>query len=366
MEDLLGQNLRDMTGLVEELGFPAFRAKQIFHWVHEKGAVSLREMGNLPRVMQDILEKHAYVCQPVVTACLESKNRDTIKFLLKYPDGAAVETVLMTYDREESRDRNTICVSTQVGCAMGCHFCATGLSGMERNLTAGEIMAQVWAGERYCREHRLAGITNVVFMGMGEPLANLPTVVKSIYLLNDPKGLNIGMRRITVSTCGLAPQIYRLADEKLPITLAISLHAPNNSLRSTLMEINHLFPLEEVLKAARYYVQTTGRRVTYEYALFEGINDSEREARELGHLLREELAHVNIIPANPVPETGFQRSDSRKVRAFAGTVASFGISVYVREEKGVDIDAACGQLRRRVSELESREGLREVPSSKGP
>lgn len=348
MLDLLGADLKDMKDLAGELGLPKFRAKQIFHWVHKKGAVSFGEMSNIPKIFLEILNKQSFVCYPEIVAESQSRTGDTVKFLLKFPDGVMVETVLMTYEREESRDRNTVCVSTQAGCTMGCVFCATGISGMERNLTTGEIMAQVWAAQRYCQGKGLSQVTNVVYMGMGEPLANLPPVLKSIHLINHEEGLNIGMRRITVSTCGLVPQIYRLADEQLPITLAVSLHAPDNTLRSRLMPINKKYSLDEVIKAADYYGERTGRRVTYEYALFHGVNDGEKEAEKLGRLLQGRLANVNIIPSNYVPESGLRPPERSQIAKFINKLEALGINAVVREEKGGDIDAACGQLRRKI------------------
>lgn len=348
MLDLLGADLKDVEKLAEDLGLPRFRAKQIFHWVQGKGAVSFAEMRNIPRNLWEILKEKAFICNPEMVAASRSVKGDTAKFLLKLPDGVLVETVLMTYAREESRDRNTVCVSTQAGCSMGCVFCATGISGMERNLTAGEIMAQVWAAQRHCVSQGLSQVTNVVYMGMGEPLANLSAVLKTIYLLNQEAGLNIGMRRITVSTCGLVPKIYRLAEEKLPITLAVSLHAPDHELRSRLMPINQKYPLEEVVRAADDYAVRTGRRVTYEYALFRGINDGEKEAEKLGRLLRGRLANVNVIPSNVVSESGLFPPESSQVAKFVKKLTACGVTAVVREEKGGDIDAACGQLRRRI------------------
>ena len=346
--DLLGADLNEMKELTGRLGLPAFRAKQIFHWVHRQGVRSLEEMSNIPQSVREILEKECFITTPEVVTTSRSSSGDTIKFLLKFPDGVMVEAVLMNYDREESRDRRTVCVSTQAGCNMGCVFCATGISGMERNLTAGEIMAQVWAAQRFCQKEGLSQVTNVVFMGMGEPLANLTPVLKSIHLLNDAEGLNIGMRRITVSTCGLVPQIYRLAEENLPITLAVSLHAPDNELRNRLMPINKKYPLEELMQAADEYGKRTGRRVTYEYALFQGVNDREEDAEKLGRLLKGRLAHVNIIPSNNVPESGLLRPSEARVKKFLEKLSAWGVNAVVREEKGGDIDAACGQLRRKI------------------
>jgi 23S rRNA (adenine2503-C2)-methyltransferase len=346
VKDLLGLDRGEIAALVKGMGLPEYRAKQIFHWVQNKGISSIKDMTNIPKDMRVLLEKYTYLSYPEIVARRESAKGDTIKFLLRYSDGANIETVLMIYERYKNRDRNTVCISSQVGCNMGCGFCATGISGFERNLSAGEIVSQVWVAQRECLARNISGITNVVFMGMGEPLANLPSVIKSILLLNDSQGLNIGLRHMTISTCGLIPGIYRLADIHLPVNLAISLHAANNMLRDRLMPVNQRFPVEKLIKAADYYAEKTGRRVTYEYALFQGINDSEKNARELGKLLKGHLAHLNIIPANPVKETGMARSRPEVIEKFIKIVSSFGVSMYIREEKGVDIDAACGQLRR--------------------
>ncbi|MCR6544642.1 23S rRNA (adenine(2503)-C(2))-methyltransferase RlmN [Dehalobacterium formicoaceticum] len=348
MLDLLGADLADLENLTNELNLPRFRAKQLFHWVHRQGVTAIGEMSNIPGKLQEILSEKAFITRPKLITTSKSKKGDTIKFLLKFSDGVMVETVLMTYERTASRDRNTVCVSTQAGCAMGCVFCATGMDRMERNLTAGEIMAQVWTAQRYCREYKLDQVTNVVYMGMGEPLANLPVVLKSIHLLNHPEGLGIGMRRMTISTCGLVPQIYQLADAALPVTLAVSLHAPDNEGRSSLMPINKKYPLEEVLKAADYYAEKTGRRVTYEYALFRGVNDSEEDGAKLCRLMHNRLANVNIIPSNEVPESGFQSPEPEVLAKFVQKLAACGVNAVVREEKGGDINAACGQLRRRI------------------
>ncbi|MGI6679426.1 MAG: 23S rRNA (adenine(2503)-C(2))-methyltransferase RlmN [Dehalobacterium sp.] len=351
MLDLLGADVADLERFTNELGLPRFRAQQIFHWVHRKGAVAFSEMRNIPVKLAEILSQKAFVTRPELVTTSKSKKGDTIKFLLKFSDDVLVETVLMIYEREESRDRNTVCVSTQAGCAMGCAFCATGLSGMERNLSTGEIIAQVWAAERYCQENNLAKVTNVVYMGMGEPLANLPPVLKSIHLLHHHQGLDIGLRRITLSTCGLVPKIYELAEKKIPITLAVSLHAPDNELRNRLMPINKKYPLEEVLKAADYYAEKTGRRVTYEYALFRGVNDREEHGAKLGRIMQGRLAHINIIPSNEVPESGFLSPGPEDVARFIKTLTAYGVGVVVREEKGGDINAACGQLRRKMKDF---------------
>lgn len=349
MLDLLNLDMDETIKLAAELGLPGFRGKQLFHWVHGRGATSFAEMTDLPKALRQSMAQAAMITHPQMITRRESVDGETIKFLLRFADGVDVETVLMAYARAESRDRTTVCLSTQAGCAMCCQFCATGQGGLARNLSCGEILAQVWTAQRDNLQRDLPAVTNVVYMGMGEPLLNLPAVLKSIHLLNHPQGLNIGMRRITLSTCGLVPEMRRLAEEKLPITLAVSLHAANNQLRSKLMPVNNRYPLEEVVKAAAYYAEQTGRRVTYEYALFKDVNDGVKEAQELVRLLRGQLAHVNIIPANPVPDTGLRGSDPAAVRRFVQVVTDAGIGVFVRESKGADIDAACGQLRRNLA-----------------
>lgn len=347
-EDLQGMSLKEYELLMEELGQPRYRAVQLFQWVHGKAIKDMKEATNLPKTLIEKLEQRVSFQPLKIIKKQVSEIDDTAKFLFALSDGQRVETVRMSYKRKNSRDRHTVCVSTQVGCAMGCVFCATGLSGWVRNLTVGEIVGQVLAVQRNLQTvYPGEKITNVVFMGMGEPLLNYDNVIKALHILNAPDGLNIGMRRISLSTCGIVPGIRKLAEEKLPIVLAISLHAPNNKLRDELMPINRKYPLEELLAACDYYINSTGRRITFEYALIEGKNDSMEHARELGRLLSGMLANVNLIPFNPVLETGLTRPGIKKVRAFARELESFGIEVAIREEKGSDIEAACGQLRRR-------------------
>jgi 23S rRNA (adenine2503-C2)-methyltransferase len=265
--------------------------------------------------------------------------------LLTLIDGEQVETVLMLYGRQNSRDRATCCVSTQSGCAMGCAFCASGFIKQPRNLNAGEMISQVLVTAAIGRELGYSGISNVVFMGMGEPLVNLVNLKQAVLLLNDERGQNIGQRRITVSTCGLIPQIYELADWGLQIGLAVSLHAAKQETRARLMPVAARYSLPELLKACRYFRCKTGRRVTIEYALFAGINDSKHDAEQLANLLAGEDVLVNIIPANNVEEAGFCASDSEIIKLFCDTIRRRGIEYALREKRGTDIDAACGQLR---------------------
>lgn len=346
--DLQGMNLIEYESLMEELDQPKYRAKQLFQWVHGKAIENLEQATNLPKNLRKELQRRVSFQPLKVIKKQLSKLDDTAKFLLALPDGQRIETVCMSYRRKESRDRHTVCVSTQVGCAMGCIFCATGLSGWIRNLSTGEIIGQVLAVQRELQaQYPGEKITNVVFMGMGEPLLNYHNVLKAIKILNAPEGLNIGLRRISLSTCGIVPGIKKLAQEKLPIVLAISLHAPNNDLRNELMPINRRYPLEELLAACEYYIESTGRRITFEYALIAGKNDSIAHARQLGKLLSGMLANVNLLPYNTVVETGLSRPGTKKIKEFVQELQKFGLEAAIREERGSDIDAACGQLRRR-------------------
>lgn len=343
-QDLRSLNLKEMEILVTEWGYSKFRARQLFHWVQRQAVCEIDDMTNLPRSFRDRLK------QTTVINCLEALSRQqsrdgsTVKLLFRLADGETIETVVMNYEgRTNQRDRATVCVSSQVGCSMGCAFCATGLGGWKRNLSPGEIVSQVMDGERVTG----IPIDNVVLMGMGEPLLNYDNVVKAIRLMNDDAGLNIGWRRISLSTCGLVPEIRRLAREKMPIVLAISLHAATDEKRDKLMPVNKKYPIGELLAACQEYVEITGRRVTFEYAMIKGINDSPQDAVKLGKLVSGIKCNVNLIPINSVPETGFLRPDAIAIRKFRSILQDMNINVVIREEKGTDIDAACGQLRRR-------------------
>jgi len=346
--DIQGMELQEIKNLLQQLEEPEYRAKQLFQWIQQKGASSFTEMTNIPKKLQEKLNGLQLLHPPKITKIRRSQVDDTVKYLLTLDDGNTIETVRMSYLGKEIKDRHTVCVSTQVGCAMGCVFCATGLSGWKRNLTTGEILAQVLVAQRELQKDApTEKITNVVFMGMGEPLLNYANVLKAIHILNDPLGLNISMRRITLSTCGIVPKIYELAEEKLPIVLAISLHAPNNTLRDRLVPVNKKYPLEILLEACQHYIKSTGRRITFEYALISEVNDSLHHARELIKLLADLKANVNLIPLNTVQETGLVRSSKSSALTFWHELESAGIAVTFREEKGSDIEAACGQLRRR-------------------
>lgn len=340
---LVGMTLEEMADFLAELGEPRFRAKQLFQWVYDKGVTSFDAMTNLSRSLRQKLAEQTLL----VLAEEEVEQRDeatqTSKFLFRLQDGQKVEAVLMRHDYG-----NSACVTTQVGCRMGCSFCASTVGGLVRNLTAGEIVDQVIMMQKRLPDGER--ISSVVFMGSGEPMENYDHVLKAIRLMHAPDGLNIGYRHITLSTSGVLPGIRRLAEEDLPITLALSLHAPNDALRSQLMPVNRLFPLDQVVAAAREYAGKTGRRVTYEYLLIRGVNDQREHALELASLLKGSLAHVNLIPLNPVAERPQYRRPSRDhVLQFQAWLEQAGITATLRREMGGEIDAACGQLRNRVA-----------------
>jgi len=345
--DLRSLDLEEMSSFVKDLGFEPYRARQIFQWVQQKGAEDFSQMSDMPLAYRQKLADESFLAPLREITSATSAAGDTVKTLLETKDGERIEMALMLYHRSQSRKRATCCLSVQTGCAMGCAFCATALCGPGRNLTAGEIVAQALLADKKAKAMGFAALTNVVYMGMGEPLANAANVKKSLMLINHPLGMNIGMRRMTVSTCGLVPQIYEMADWGMQVELAISLHAPNDQLRCQMMPVAANYPLKELLAACRYYRQKTGRRITFEYALFDGINDSDRCACELGKLINGEDCLLNIIPANIVPETGFYPSKVEAIKDFTDTLAGYGIEVCLRESRGPDIDAACGQLRRR-------------------
>jgi 23S rRNA (adenine2503-C2)-methyltransferase len=338
MRELLGTNLEELEAAATELGEPRYRGRQLAHWIYARRALDFAEMTDLAQPLRERLSETFRLTRLRLLVRADAANDLTTKALLGLPDGRTVETVLMRYDD----GRRTVCVSTQVGCGMGCTFCATGLAGLTRNLTAGEIVDQVLVMERTCGER----ITHVVFMGMGEPLANYDAVLRAVRLLNAPYGPHIGMRSLTISTVGLVPQIRRLAQERLQLTLAVSLHAPNDELRAHLVPINRRWPLAELMAASRDYAATTGRRVTFEYVLMAGVNDHSEHARQLGRLLAGWAAHVNIIPWNPVYGMRYRRPAPAEVHQFVGRLRRAGVAATIRIDRGVEIDAACGQLQR--------------------
>jgi 23S rRNA (adenine2503-C2)-methyltransferase len=332
----------ELEQLVAGWGEPSYRARQIFHWIHRRGVLDAREMTDLPAALRARIQ----VGQSAEVRRLKSIDGLTTKLLLRLHDGQEIEAVEMK--TAEEAGRKTICVSTQAGCAMGCVFCVTGQFGFARNLEAGEVVEQVLRfGDP------VYPVTNVVFMGMGEPLANYDETLRAIKLLMHPHGLGLGARRITLSTSGLVPQMRRLAEESSKIGLAVSLHAPNDELRSRLMPVNRRWPIAEVLEAADYYVKCTGRRVSFEYTLMAGVNDSDTLADDLAHLLRGRLCHVNLIPLNANEDTSLHASSTHRALAFEARLHHAGVAATIRVNRGRDILAACGQLR--LAEKKQRE-----------
>ncbi|MGH2541340.1 MAG: 23S rRNA (adenine(2503)-C(2))-methyltransferase RlmN [Ardenticatenaceae bacterium] len=333
----------EMEAFVLSLGQARFRSSQLWNWLYKQLAGSFEEMTNLPKVFRETLGENATLGTVHEVAEIRSSDGHTQKWLLELPDREKIEAVLMEYDV-----RNTACVSVQVGCAYACAFCATGRMGLVRNLSAGEIVSQIVHIERELRrqgnfegDHAL---TNIVFMGMGEPLANYNEMMKVIRILNDPEGLNIGARRMTLSTVGLVPAIRRLAEEPIQVNLAVSLHSPINEIRSELIPINRQYPVEELMQAVRDYIARTGRRVTFEYSMINEVNDTPEQARALGKLLEGLLAHVNQIPLNPVPGSPWPASIPERIERFAAILRSYGVPVTVRMRRGIDVAAGCGQL----------------------
>lgn len=339
MTELTGMNPQQLRDWCVGQGMPAFRGKQLFKWIH--AGADFDEMTNLPLTMRERLKEIA-VAQPVrIVQERKSLLDDTVKFLFGLKDGHCVEGVLMHYHYGYS-----LCISTQVGCRMGCAFCASTLEGCARNLTAGEMLGEVLCANRY-----LAGrdrVRHIVLMGSGEPLDNYENVMCFLRLLREEDGVNIGLRNVSLSTCGLVPKIYDLAEENLPVTLSVSLHAPNDAIRRQTMPVARVYAMEDLLKSCRNYIDKTGRRVVFEYALVGGVNCEDKHAVELAGRLRGMQCHVNLIPLNTVEERGLQGVDERTVRQFMRKLEELHISVTRRREMGDDIEGACGQLRRKT------------------
>lgn len=344
----------DKAGLEHQLaanGFPAYRGRQIFGWLYGKGVTSFEEMKNLPKALRETLEKHAHISQIREIRRATSKDR-TIKLLFELESGRHVESVLIPdFNEDGTARRLTVCVSSQVGCAMGCHFCATGLMGFHQNLTAGEIYDQVFRLNILAHETFGRGVTNVVYMGMGEPMQNYDAVVKSTRLLTDPDALGLAPRRITVSTVGLARRIRKLADDQAagtvpPVNLAVSLHAPTDDQRSAIMPVNRSekTDLTALKDSIQHFVSQTGRRITYEYCLFEDKNDGPADAVNLAKVTRWAPSKVNIIVYNPVPGADFRSPGEGRLNQFLKALVAKDVTVTVRRSRGQDIDAACGQL----------------------
>lgn len=341
MKNLLDYSLEELSNWMKENSESAFRAKQVFSWIY-KEVWNFNDMKNIPKSLKEKLEKEFFIGIPRVEHEYTSKIDGTRKFLLAFKDGNLIETVIMKY-----KHGNSICISTQVGCRMGCKFCASTLEGRVRDLTAGEILSQVLIAQSIIGER----ISNIVLMGSGEPLDNYDNVIKFLQLVNAEYGLNIGQRHITLSTCGIVPKIYELADKGFSITLAISLHAFSDEKRKEIMPIANKYTIKEILDACKYYIDKTNRRVTFEYSLVKDVNDSIEDAKSLGKLLHGLLCHVNLIPVNEVKENSFKRSSEKTIETFEKTLKSLGIEVTVRREMGSDINAACGQLRRSYIKL---------------
>ena len=339
--ELLSMTPEELGAFLKELGQPAFRAKQLFAWLHQ--GVPFGGMSNLPLSLRQTLAERCTDNPVSVLETITSKLDGTVKLLYRLGDGHVIEGVLMRYHYG-----NTLCVSTQVGCRMGCAFCASTLEGCARDLTAGEMLGQiVCANGVLSAQDKEARVGNIVLMGSGEPLDNYENVVRFLRILRMEGGLHIGMRSVSLSTCGLVPRMREFAKEGLPVTLSLSLHAPNDEIRKTLMPVAKVYPMDEVLAACRDYIEKTGRRVIIEYALVRGVNASPEQARELAQRLRGMQAHVNLIPLNSVPERNLQGVSEQEVKAFLSALEERGISATRRREMGDDIEGACGQLRRR-------------------
>lgn len=338
--DIRSQTLEELTVLVEELGEKRFRAKQLYQWLHVHRAETFDEMTNLPKSLIGKLKAHTALTVLRQEAVQVSAIDGTRKYLFSLPDGNLIESVLMRYQHG-----NSVCISSQAGCRMGCRFCASAIGGLVRGLTPAEMAEQVYRIGRETGER----ISNIVVMGTGEPLDNYENLLRFLTMMTDENGLHISQRNITVSTCGIVPRIRQLADEKLQITLAISLHASNQKTRRELMPVAEKYDIPELLDACRYYFRQTGRRVTFEYSLVAGVNDSDAGAEELAKLLLGMNCHVNLIPVNPVKERNYRQPDRRRVHDFKNKLEKYGINVTIRRKMGRDIDGACGQLRRRFS-----------------
>ena len=319
------------------LGEKKFRASQIYKWLH-LGVTSFDEMTDISKKFRDKLSEVSYVSTLEIERKLVSKIDGTVKYLFRLPDGNCIESVVMRYHHGL-----TICISSQVGCRMGCRFCASTIGGLYRSLSSGEILNQVIFAQKDLGER----ISNIVLMGIGEPLDNYDNVVKFLKNVNNEKGLNIGLRHITLSTCGLVPGIYKLAEENLPIKLTISLQAPNDEIRSTIMPINNKYKTDELLKACKEYQKQTGRRLSFEYSLISGVNDSKQNAEELARKIKPLAAHVNLIPVNEVDERNYKKGSKNEINAFLKHLTDCGVNATIRRELGSDISASCGQLRKK-------------------
>ncbi|TYR82674.1 23S rRNA (adenine(2503)-C(2))-methyltransferase RlmN [Priestia megaterium] len=339
--------MHELEDWLVEHGDKKFRAKQIFDWLYVKRVAEFDGMSNLSKELRHKLSEN-FVLTTLKTVVQQTSSDGTMKFLFELHDGYTIETVLMRHEYG-----NSICVTTQVGCRIGCTFCASTLGGLKRNLEAGEIVAQVVKVQKAIDEQG-ERVSHVVIMGIGEPFDNYDEMMDFLKIINSDNGLNIGARHITVSTSGIIPKIYKFADEQMQINFAISLHAPNNEIRSRLMPINRAYKLPDLMEAIKYYTDKTGRRISFEYGLFGGVNDQVEHAEELAALIKNIKCHVNLIPVNYVPERDYVRTPREQIFAFEKTLKKHGVNVTIRREQGHDIDAACGQLRAKERKEETR------------
>lgn len=336
--DIKSMSLQELEIIIKEKGEKTFRAKQIYQWIHQKQVSSYEEMSNIPLKLREILEEEYPLMKLNMIQVQESSLDGTRKYLFGLEDGNMVESVWMKYHHG-----NSVCISSQVGCRMGCRFCASTLDGLERNLKPSEMLEQIYSIIRHTGER----VSNLVIMGTGEPMDNYENVVKFLRLLTGEEGYNMSQRNITVSTCGIVEGIRKLAEEKLQITLALSLHATTDEKRRQLMPVAYRYELKEVLKACEYYFEKTGRRVSFEYSLVAGVNDNLNDAKELADLVKGMNCHVNLIPVNPIKERDYRQSEKKQIEDFKNYLNNKGVTATVRREMGRDIDGACGQLRRR-------------------
>ena len=340
-KDIVSYNYDELQDEIKSIGEKPFRAKQIYAWLHEKLAEEFDEMTNLSKALREKLDQAYEIRKVKVVAHQISKVDPTEKFLFELEDGNRIESVLMKYNYG-----NSVCISSQVGCRMGCRFCASTLGGLERQMLASEMLDEIYQIQKDSGER----VSNVVVMGTGEPLDNYDALVRMIEILTHAPGLDISQRNVTVSTCGLVPKIYELADLKLQITLAISLHAVNDEKRRELMPIANTYSIEEILKACRYYYSQTNRSITFEYSLVKGVNDSREDAKALAALLEGINCHINLIPVNPIEERSYRQTEADAVLKFKNMLEKYGRNVTIRREMGRDIQAACGQLRKKYME----------------
>ena len=346
MIDIKSLEISELEKFILEIGEAKFRAKQIYEWLHKKLVLNFDEMSNLSLSLKGKLKTLAHITSIKEELVRISKLDDTRKYLFELEDGNIIESVLMKY-----KHGNSICISSQVGCRMGCTFCDSTIDGLVRNLTAAEMLDQVYSIQKSLGER----ISNIVIMGSGEPMDNYDNIVKFVRLITSSDGLNISQRNITISTCGIVPKMRKLAEEGLQVTLALSLHAPNDEIRRNLMPIAKTYSIEDILSACSYYFEKTGRRVSYEYSLVRGVNDNKEEAKRLIELLKNMKGHINLIPVNPIEERDYKESSKKAIYEFKNELERNGLNVTIRREMGRDIDGACGQLRRHYKKEKDNE-----------